>query len=54
MSVGNPLQIKAFGEFLRARQKADRADAALIARFAESNRRCAGNLPLLARLIHPA
>ncbi len=35
VSVVNPLQIKAFGESLLARQKTDRADAGLIARFAE-------------------
>lgn len=35
VSVVNPLQIKAFGESLLSRQKTDRADAALIARFAE-------------------
>jgi transposase len=35
VSVVNPLQIKAFGESLLTRQKTDRADAALIARFAE-------------------
>lgn len=35
VSVVNPLQIKAFGESLLTRQKTDRADAVLIARFAE-------------------
>lgn len=37
VSVVNPLQIKAFGESLLSRQKTDRADAALIARFAEQH-----------------
>jgi transposase len=36
VSVVNPLQIKAFGEAVMCRQKTDRADAALIARFCES------------------
>lgn len=35
VSVVNPLQIKAFGESRLSRQKTDRADAALIARFGE-------------------
>ena len=35
VSVINPLQIKAFGESRLSRQKTDRADAALIAHFAE-------------------
>jgi transposase len=35
VSVINPLQIKAFGESLLRRQKTDRADAELIARFCE-------------------
>lgn len=35
VSVINPLQIKAFGESRLSRQKTDRADAALIARFGE-------------------
>lgn len=35
VSVVNPLQIKAFGESLMRRQKTDRADAELIARFCE-------------------
>lgn len=35
VSVVNPLQIKAFGESRLSRQKTDRADAALIAHFAE-------------------
>lgn len=38
VSVVNPLQIKAFGESLMRRQKTDKADAELIARFcAQSN-----------------
>jgi transposase len=36
VSVVNPLQIKAFGEATMCRQKTDRADAALIARFCET------------------
>lgn len=36
VSVVNPLQIKAFGAATMCRQKTDRADAALIARFCES------------------
>jgi len=40
VSVVNPLQIKAFGESLLRRQKTDRADAGLIARF------CAQTKPL--------
>lgn len=36
VSVVNPLQIKAFGEAIMCRQKTDRADAALIARFCET------------------
>jgi transposase len=35
VSVVNPLQIKAFGESLMRRQKTDKADAELIARFCE-------------------
>ena len=35
VSVVNPMQIKAFGEALLRRQKTDRADAELIARFCE-------------------
>lgn len=35
VSVINPLQIKAFGQSRLSRQKTDRADAALIARFGE-------------------
>jgi transposase len=35
VSVVNPLQIKAFGESLLRRQKTDRADSELIARFCE-------------------
>lgn len=38
VSVVNPLQIKAFGESLMRRQKTDRADAELIARFCEVNK----------------
>lgn len=38
VSVVNPLQIKAFGESLMRRQKTDRADAQLIARFCEVNK----------------
>lgn len=38
VSVVNPLQIKAFGESLMRRQKTDRADAELIARFCEANK----------------
>jgi transposase len=38
VSVVNPLQIKAFGESLMQRQKTDRADAQLIARFCEVNK----------------
>lgn len=38
VSVVNPLQIKAFGESLMQRQKTDRADAKLIARFCEVNK----------------
>lgn len=37
VSVINPLQIKAYGESQLSRQKTDRADATLIARFAEQN-----------------
>jgi transposase len=40
VSVINPLQIKAFGESLLRRQKTDKADAELIARF------CAQNAPV--------
>jgi len=36
VSVVNPLQISAFGEAVMRRQKTDRADAALIARFCET------------------
>lgn len=36
VSVVNPLQIKAFGQAIMHRQKTDRADAALIARFCET------------------
>lgn len=39
VSVVNPLQIKAFGESLLSRQKTDKADAKLIARY------CAQNTP---------
>lgn len=38
VSVVNPMQIKAFGDSLMRRQKTDRADATLIARFCEVNR----------------
>lgn len=38
VSVVNPMQIKAFGESLMRRQKTDRADAELIARFCEVNK----------------
>jgi transposase len=38
VSVVNPLQIKAFGEAMMSRQKTDRADAALIARFCEATK----------------
>lgn len=38
VSVVNPLQIKAFGDSLMRRQKTDRADAELIARFCEVNK----------------
>lgn len=38
VSVVNPLQIKAFGESLLRRQKTDRADAELIARFCAQHR----------------
>lgn len=38
VSVVNPLQIKAFGEARLRRQKTDRADAELIARFCEQQR----------------
>lgn len=38
VSVINPLQIKAFGDSLMRRQKTDRADAELIARFCEVNK----------------
>lgn len=38
VSVVNPLQIKAFGEALLRRQKTDRADAELIARFCAQQR----------------
>lgn len=59
VSVVNPLQIKAFGESLMRRQKTDRADAELIARFCEVNNPQPWNAPprkirelqrLLARL----
>lgn len=59
VSVINPLQIKAFGESLLRRQKTDRADAELIARFCEQTRPVAWQPPpgevrelqrLLARL----
>lgn len=38
VSVVNPLQIKAYGESLLRRQKTDRADAELIARYCEQHR----------------
>lgn len=59
VSVVNPLQIKAFGEALLRRQKTDRADAELIARFCAQQRPLAWQPPpkeirelqrLLARL----
>jgi transposase len=59
VSVVNPLQIKAFGEALLLRQKTDRADAELIARFCAQQRPLAWQAPpkeirelqrLLARL----
>ena len=37
VSVINPVQIKAFGEAVMSRQKTDRADAELIARFCAAN-----------------
>jgi transposase len=45
VSVVNPLQIKAFGESLLRRQKTDRADAELIARFCAQNRPMAWQPP---------
>jgi transposase len=59
VSVVNPLQIKAFGESLLRRQKTDKADADLIARFCAQNKPMAWQPPppqvrelqrLLARL----
>lgn len=38
VSVVNPLQIKAFGESLLSRQKTDKADAKLIARYCAQNK----------------
>lgn len=45
VSVINPLQIKAFGESLLRRQKTDKADAELIAKFCAQNRPMAWQPP---------